>query len=128
MMDISIGKTLECSFAEARPLVERELKAEGFGVQTEIDVKATIKEKLNKDFRNYLILGACNPTFAHAALEHNLDVGLMMPCNVIIYEDDAGKVVVKAMNLKTTIAAMMPNMAEMANSVDEKMRRVLAAL
>ena len=86
-----IQKTLDLGFDEALAKVPEALKAEGFGVLTEIDVQATLKKKLDVDFRRYRILGACNPPFAHQALQHSLDVGMLLPCNVIVYETDDRK-------------------------------------
>lgn len=80
-------------YPETVQRVTSALKAEGFGVLTEIDVRATLKQKLAADFRNYVILGACNPSLAHRALQANLDVGLLLPCNVVVYEEGTGSVV-----------------------------------
>ena len=81
------------SFADARARITDALKQQGFGVLTEIDVKATLKSKLDLDFRRYVILGACNPHLAHQALEAELGIGLLLPCNVCVWEDDGGSVV-----------------------------------
>ena len=91
--DIGIRRTLDLPYEEAITRTTAALKAEGFGVLTQIDIQATLKEKLNADFRRYVILGACNPALAHRALSANLDVGLLLPCNVTVYEEGAGSVV-----------------------------------
>ena len=87
-MNDGIRRSLSYGYSEALERVPEALKKEGFGVLTEIDVKETLKQKLDVDFRPYKILGACNPPFAHRALQETLDVGLMLPCNVVVYEDD----------------------------------------
>ena len=81
------------SFEDARSRITDALKQQGFGILTEIDVTATLKAKLNLEFRRYLILGACNPQLAHRALEAELGIGLLLPCNVCVWEDDGGSVV-----------------------------------
>lgn len=102
------------------------LKAEGFGVLTEIDVRETLKKKLGVDFRRYQIIGACNPPLAHRALEAALEVGLMLPCNVIVYEDDAGHTVISAIDPMQTVAGHgNAVLQEVAQAVREKLRRVL---
>ena len=89
---------LDVAYEDAIEKVTAALKTEGFGVLTEIDVKATLKKKLDADFRKYVILGACNPNLAYQALGKELDVGLLLPCNVIVYEDDDGSSVVSIMD------------------------------
>lgn len=84
---------LDMSYEAAVERTTAALKEEGFGILTEIDVKATLKEKLDADFRKYVILGACNPSLAHRALSTDLEIGLFLPCNVIVYEEDGGSVV-----------------------------------
>jgi len=105
------------------------LKAEGFGVLTSIDVKATMKQKLDKDFRRYVILGACNPPLAHRALETELEIGLLLPCNVIVYETSPGRSVVAAM---APVGAMSmvgnPALAPVAQDSEARLRRALASL
>ena len=94
--DIGFRTTVDLPYEKAVQKTTDALKAEGFGVLTQIDVKATLKQKINADFRRYVILGACNPPLAHRALLANLDVGLLLPCNVTVYEEGAGAVVTAA--------------------------------
>ena len=101
MMDIEYGftRTLKgVSYEAARQRIEAALKEEGFGVLTEIDVRTTLKTKLNVDFRNYVILGACNPTLAHQALIAEPGIGLLLPCNVVVTQDDDGNAVVSILD------------------------------
>jgi uncharacterized protein (DUF302 family) len=127
--DFGIRRTLDLGFDEALARVPEALKAEGFGVLTEIDVQATLKKKLDVDFRRYRILGACNPPFAHRALQHSLDIGMLMPCNVIVYETDEGKTVVSAVDPMQTMAAQGdPAVRPLAAEVQQKLRRAIEAL
>jgi uncharacterized protein (DUF302 family) len=91
--DYALRAQLDLPYEEAIEKVTATLKAEGFGVLTEIDVKATLKKKLDADFRRHVILGACNPPLAHKALTTELEIGLLLPCNVIVYEEGEGSVV-----------------------------------
>lgn len=117
------------AYPEAVAATKTALQKEGFGVLTEIDVKETIKNKLNKDFRKYVILGACNPPLAYQALTTETEIGLLLPCNVIVYEGDDGKTVVSAINpmeaLKVTGRAELENLAAL---VSEKLKRVISSL
>ncbi len=92
--NLGLHATLDISYEQAIEQVTTALKEQGFGVLTEIDVKATLKKKIDADFRRYVILGACNPNLAHKALQTELDLGLLLPCNVIVYETDAGQTTV----------------------------------
>ncbi len=129
MSSFGMRKQLGCTYDEALEAVPEALKSEGFGVLTEIDVKATLKEKLDVDFRRYKILGACNPPFAHKALQTELEIGLLMPCNVIVYEGDDGKAVVCAVDPIQTIAAQAEGeMKDLADQVRVKLAKVLDQL
>lgn len=104
---------------------KEELQKEGFGVLTEIDVKATLKNKLDVDYENYIILGACNPPFAYRALQAEKDIGLLLPCNVIVYEQD-GNVYVSAI-LPTVAMSMVENenLRDIAEQIEEKLKSVV---
>jgi uncharacterized protein (DUF302 family) len=127
--DFGIRKTLDLGFDEALARVPEALKAEGFGVLTEIDVQATLKKKLDTDFRRYRILGACNPPFAYRALQHSLDVGMLLPCNVIVYETDDRKTVVSAVDPMQTMAGRDDEaLRPIADEVRRKLQRVIDSL
>lgn len=106
------------------------LKAEGFGVITTIDMQQTLKTKLGRDFRKYVILGACNPVLVDRALQAELEIGLLLPCNVIVYETTPGESIVSAMAPLTALGVVGDNAAlqEIANEADVRLRRVLATL
>jgi len=124
-----IRRVLGCSYEDALARVPEVLRSEGFGVLTEIDVRETLKKKLGIDFRRYKILGACNPPLAYRALEVELEVGLMLPCNVIVYEAGERQTVVCAIDPMQTVAARgNPAIAEVAVIVREKLQRALDRL
>lgn len=126
------SKTVGIPYEAAVEKARAALKAEGFGVLCEIDLKAKLKEKLGVDFRNYVILGACNPTLAYQTLQQEIGIGLLLPCNVIVYEaDEAGKSVIAAIDAKTMLSALGQNNAVLdavASEVNEKLKRVVAQL
>ncbi|MBF0171558.1 MAG: DUF302 domain-containing protein [Nitrospinae bacterium] len=126
---IGIETTVAGDMASVREKTVAALKAEGFGVLTEIDVRKTMKEKIGADFIPYVILGACNPKLAHAALTATLDVGLVMPCNVVLSERTPGKITVAAMN-PGLMDAMIPgaDLSAMAAEAKAKLTRVIASL
>jgi uncharacterized protein (DUF302 family) len=128
MADFRIQKKTSLTFDQALARVTEALKAEGFGVLTQIDVQATLKEKIGADFRRYRILGACNPKLAYRALSTELDVGVMMPCNVIVYEGDDGQVVVSAIDPMATIASTHTGLNVIAGEVRFGLQRALAAV
>jgi uncharacterized protein (DUF302 family) len=122
-----IGVTVDMPYERAVERVREELAKEGFGILTEIDVKATLKKKLDVDFRPYVILGACNPPMAHRALSEELDVGLLLPCNVVVYAADApGRTVVAAMDPEE--ALKLTGNANIEKVAGEVKRRLEAAL
>ncbi len=128
-MSYHFSKTVSMSFEDAITEVTEALQKRGFGVLTEIDVKATLKKKLDVDFRNYRILGACNPAFAHQALQMEENIGLLMPCNVVVQEKDDGTVQVSAVNPMETMAAVgNEDLAGLATEVQAKLEDVIASL
>ena len=126
------SKTVDLPFEETVEKARVALKAEGFGVLCEIDIKEKLKEKLGVDFRNYVILGACNPPLAYKVLQQEIDIGLLLPCNVVVYEtDEAKKSVVAAIDAKTMLSVVGANNATInavATEVNEKLQRVVAQL
>lgn len=122
----AFSTVLDMTYEDAVSRVTDALREEGFGVLTEIDVKATLKKKLDKEFRKYVILGACNPPYAYRSLEADLDVGLLLPCNVIVYETDDKTAYVAAINpvfaLEIIQSQELKNIAE---EVSEKLKRVI---
>ncbi|MEW6321986.1 MAG: DUF302 domain-containing protein [Acidobacteriota bacterium] len=128
----SYGKrvALPVPFEQAVARATDALKAQGFGVLTTIDVKATLKEKLNADFRRYVILGACNPPLAHRALTAELEIGLLLPCNVVVYETSAATSVVSAMAPQAALGIVGDNeeLAAVAREADTRLTAALEAL
>ncbi len=120
------GYKLSIPYEQAIDAVKAALKSEGFGVLTEIDVKKTLKEKLGADFRPYVILGACNPPLAHQALSADLDIGLLLPCNVVVYQEGEGSVV-KAMDPEAALGVVpVEGLGPVAAQAKEKLERALA--
>ncbi len=127
-MEYGYKKSVNMSFSDTVARVKTELSKEGFGILTEIDVKETLKKKLNVDYDNYIILGACNPPFAYKVLQAEKDIGLLLPCNVIVYEDD-GKVFVSAI-LPSVAMGMVENQSlkGIADEVENKLKAVIDSL
>lgn len=125
-MNYYISKNVPYSFDEAIEKVTAELKEEGFGVLTEIDVKETLKKKLDVDFKNYKILGACNPNFAHQALLREDKIGTMLPCNVIVEEHEDGSVEISAVNPIASMQAVENDeLGGIAGEVRELLEKVI---
>jgi uncharacterized protein (DUF302 family) len=128
-MAYHFSKTLDVPFGEAVARVTDALKAEGFGVLTDIDVAATMKAKLGADFRPYRILGACNPHLAFRALELEDKIGTMLPCNVIVQEHGGGRVEVSAVDPAASMQAIdNPGLAGLAGELRGKLKRVVESL
>ena len=125
-MSYYFNKVVDMAFDEAINKVTEELKIEGFGVLTEIDVTAALKKKINVDFRKYRILGACNPSFAHKALLAEDKIGTMLPCNVIVQEKEDGKIEVAAVNPVASMQAIEnESLGEIAVTVQSKLKQVI---
>lgn len=125
-MEYTISKKLHKNFNEAIDLVTGELKKEGFGIITEVDLKEKFKEKLGVDFRNYKIFGACNPAIANKAILIEDQIGVMLPCNVVLQEKENGEVEVSAINPVKTIGVINNrNLNAIAAEVSEKLKRAI---
>ncbi|MFB0505803.1 MAG: DUF302 domain-containing protein [Thermodesulfobacteriota bacterium] len=122
----AFSTVLDTSYEDAISKFTDALKEEGFGVLTEIDVKGTLKKKLDREFRKYVILGACSPPYAHRSLETDLDVGLLLPCNIIVYETDDRKASVSAINPVSALEVIQnEELRKIAEQVSEKLKRVI---
>ncbi len=120
------SKTTRFKFDEAVSRVTQALKEEGFGILTEIDIKDTLKKKLDVDFRNYRILGACNPPFAYKALQAEDKVGMMLPCNIIVQETPNGDVEIAAIDPISSMKAIdNPELREIAKTIGQKLKMVI---
>jgi uncharacterized protein (DUF302 family) len=127
--DYGLTATLNVPYEKAIEKASAALKDEGFGVLTEIDVKATLKKKINADFRRYVILGACNPSLAHQALQNELEIGLLLPCNVIVYETDDDKSTVSIVNPMAMMGVTQnENLNKVANEANTRLTRVVETL
>ena len=124
--EYALSTVLNTSYEDAISKVTNALKEEGFGVLTEIDVKSTLKKKLDVDFRKYMILGVCNPPYAFRTLQTDLDVGLLLPCNVIVYETDDKKAYISALNPVSALEVIKSQeLRKIAKEVSEKLKRVV---
>ena len=123
------SKVVSYSFEETLEKVTELLKSEGFGVLTEIDVKTTLKKKLDVDFRPYKILGACNPPSAYKALQNEEQIGLMLPCNVIVYENSLNQIVAAAIDpIASMMAVKNESLGEIAAVIQAKLKKVIETL
>ncbi len=124
------GNIVNLSYEQAIERTRAALKDQGFGVLTEIDVKATMKAKLDAEFRPYVILGACNPPLAHRALSADLGIGLLLPCNVVVYDNLDGTSTVEAMDPQAALGLVgdNPAIAEVASEARARLRRALDAI
>ena len=125
-MSYYFNKVVNMSFDEAIIKVTEELKKEGFGVLTQINVKEALKKKINVDFRRYKILGACNPQYAHKALQAEDKIGTMLPCNVVVQERDDGKVEIAAVDPVASMQSVQnESLGEIATMVQSKLKQVI---
>jgi uncharacterized protein (DUF302 family) len=125
------SKTVAVPYEQAIEKTRAALQDEGFGVLSEIDIKEKLKEKLGVDFRRYMILGACNPPLAYKTLQEDLEIGLLLPCNVIVYEaDDTNKSVISAVDAKAMLSVVGTNatLQQVATEVNERLQRVISSL
>lgn len=125
------SRVVDVPYEEAVKKTTAALKEQGFGVLCEIDIKEKLKEKLGVDFRRYIILGACNPPLAYKTLQEEINIGLLLPCNVVVYEaDEVGKSIIAAIDAKAMLSVVgsNPTLDSVASEVNEKLRRVVTEL
>ena len=123
------GKTVEMKFSDAVTRVTQALQGEGFGVLTDIDVAATMKKKLGQDMPPYRILGACNPPLAHRAIQAEPAIGLLLPCNVVVREDESGQVHIEFMDPKAVLELVdKPEINRVAGEVRQRLERAMTAV
>lgn len=128
-MSYQNSKTVNYSFDETITKITDELKKEGFGILTEIDVKETLKKKLDVDFRRYRILGACNPPYAYKALQMEENIGVLLPCNVIVQEKENSEVQVSVVNPMESMKAVGNEaLGQVAQEISDKLKNVLDAI
>lgn len=128
-MNYTISKKVNKSFQQALEAVTEELKKEGFGIITEIDLKEKFKEKLNVDFRQYKILGACNPALAYKAIQQEPSIGVMLPCNVLVQQKENGEVEIEAINPLSSIGALENSQLQsLAKEVSDKLKAAVGRL
>ena len=128
-MSYYFNTVLECSFDDAIERVTDELKREGFGILSQIDVQAALKKKLNVDFKKYKILGACNPPYAYQALQVEEKIGTMLPCNVIVLEKEDGRIEVAAIDPIASMQAIAnPQLQDTADQVQAKLKKIIESL
>lgn len=128
-MSYHFTTTLETSFENAIETVTKALKEEGFGVLTEIDVKATFKKKLDVEYPRYQILGACNPEFAYQALQKEEKIGTMLPCNVIVQDNEDGTVDISAVDPMSSMQAVENReLGEIAEQVQQRLQKIIESL
>lgn len=127
--DYGFRTRVNLPYEQAIEKVTAALKEEGFGVLTEIDMKATLKKKLDVDFRKYVILGACNPALANQALNEELEIGLLLPCNVIVYDDEKGGSAVSLVDPISMLGVVAnPSLDKIADEARARLQRVIASL
>ncbi len=129
MKPYAFGKSVASTYGETERKVREALQKEGFGILTEIDVKEKFREKLDREFRDYIILGACNPGLAWEAFAKELDIGTLLPCNVCVYAEDGGRTMVMVMDPEAALGIIgNPELTELARTVKEKLGKVIDAL
>jgi uncharacterized protein (DUF302 family) len=128
MIDYGFIKKVDCSYEQLLEKLPPLLKSEGFGILTQIDVRETLKAKLNVDFPKYMILGVCNPPIAYQALQKETNIGLMLPCNVIVYENDGQTYIAIAKPSAVMGSINNPSLSDVANEAELRLEKVFNSI